>query len=192
MDMSAFDGRKQAEEGVFEPLRHPYTGKPFAKGEGAPGFYVRGVSARSVQSRLAEMQKEAKDAAKDEESQEAAMERLHERLIDGAMKYIIRADDDMTINGEPVGDKPDLIRKVLDGTFPEMRVVKDADGNPVTHEVKAETTDDDGKPILDDKGRKQYEMIEVPKFEMANEPFAQQMIKAAEDGSRFFGKTSKD
>ncbi|MDD9726143.1 hypothetical protein PVV74_11810 [Roseovarius sp. SK2] len=176
MDMSAFDGRKQAEEGVFEPLRHPYTGKPFAKGEGAPGFYVRGVSARSVQSRLAEMQKEAKDAAKDEESQEAAMERLHERLIDGAMKYIIRADDDMTINGEPVGANPDLIRKVLDGTFPEMRVVKDADGNPVTHEVKT----DDG------------EKLEVPKFEMANEPFAQQMIKAAEDGSRFFGKTSKD
>ncbi|WP_306150749.1 hypothetical protein [Roseovarius sp. MMSF_3281] len=175
MDMSSFDGRKRAEEGVFEPLRHPYTGEPLATGKGAPGFYVRGTAARSVQMRLAEMQKEAKDAAKDDETQEAAMERLHERLIDGAMKYIIRADDKMEYDGQPVGEDPELIRKVLDGTFPEMRIVKDVDGSPITHEIK------------DDNG----ELIEVPKFEMANEPFAQQMIKAAEDGSRFFGKTSK-
>lgn len=175
MDMSAFDGRKQAEEGVFVALRHPYTDEPFAKGKDAPGFYVRGLAARSVQSRLAEMQRAAKDAVEDGEDQDAAMERLHDSLIDSAMKYIIRADEAMTHAGQTVGDNPEMIRKVLDSTFPEMRVVKDADGNPLTQKVKGE----DG------------EMIDVPKFEMANRPFAQQMIQAAEDGSRFFGKTSK-
>lgn len=174
MDMSAFDGRKQAEEGVFEPLRHPYTGKPFATGKDAPGFFVRGLAARSVQSRLAEMQREAKKAVEDGDDQDAAMERLHESLIESAMKYVIRADEAMTHDGQPVGSDPAMIRKVLDSTFPEMRVVKDANGNAVTHQIK------------DENG----EMIDVPKFEMANEPFAQQMIKAAEDGSRFFGKTS--
>lgn len=175
MDMSAFDGRKRAEEGVFVALKHPYTKEPFAKGKDAPGFYVRGLAARSVQSRLAEMQRAAKNAVEDGEDQDAAMERLHESLIDAAMKYIIKADDAMTHSGQPVGDNPEMIRKVLDSTFPEMRVVKDADGTAITQRVKGE----DG------------EMIDVPKFEMANRPFAQQMIQAAEDGSRFFGKTSK-
>jgi hypothetical protein len=174
MDMSAFDGRKQAEEGVFVALKHPYTGEPFAKGKEAPGFYVRGLAARSVQSRLAEMQREAKQAAEDGDDQDAAMERLHENLIDNAMKYIIRADDAMTHSGQAVGDEPDMIRKVLDSTFPEMRVVKDGAGSPIMQSIKGEGG----------------EMIDVPKFEMANEPFAQQVIKAAEDGSRFFGKTS--
>lgn len=175
MDMSQFDGRKKAEEGVFVPLRHPYTDEPFAKGKGAPGFYVRGLAARSVQSRLAEMQRAAKDAVESEEDQDAVMERLHENLIDQALKYIIRADDEMEYDGALVGDDPEMIRKVLNSTFPEMRVVKDEDGSPITHQVKG----DDG------------EMVDVPKFEMANKTFAQQMIEAAEDGSRFFGRTSK-
>lgn len=190
MDMSAFDGRKRAEEGVFVALKHPYTSEPFAKGKDAPGFYVRGLAARSVQSRLAEMQRAAKQAAEDGEDQDAAMERLHESLIESAMKYIIRADDAMTHAGQTVGDNAEMIRKVLDATFPEMRIVKDADGSPVTHKVRVEVQDDDGKPIKDEKGRTQYEQADVPKFEMANKPFAQQVIEAAEDGSRFFGKTS--
>jgi len=136
MDMSAFDGRKQAEEGVFVALKHPYTGEPFAKGKEAPGFYVRGLAARSVQSRLAEMQREAKQAAEDGDDQDAAMERLHENLIDNAMKYIIRADDAMTHSGQAVGDEPDMIRKVLDSTFPEMRVVKDGAGSPIMQSIK--------------------------------------------------------
>ena len=185
MDMMAFDGRKKAEQGIFEPLRHPYTGKPFSTGKDAPGFYVRGLAARSVQSRLADMQRKAKTAVESGDDETAAMERLHEALIEDALKYIIRADDAMEYDGALVGDDPDLIRKVLDSTFPEMRTVKDADGNVVTQKARVPVTDDEGK----ETGEK--EEIDVPKFEMANEPFAQQIGNAAKDGSLFFGKTSK-
>lgn len=170
MDLSQFDSRKRAEEGVFVALADPYTSKPLAE-KNSPGFMVRGVASRTVQSRLAEMQRAAKDDAG--EDAEAAMERLHKTLIDAAMKYVIRPVN-IEVEGQPVGEDEQSIRRVLDMTFPDMRIVRDEDG----HAVQTKGRDKDGQEI------------DVPRFELANKPFAQQVIEAAEDSGRFFAKTS--
>lgn len=174
MDLSKYNRRARAEEGVFVGLRDEYTGEPITDGDKQPGFIVRGLAARSVQSRLAEMQrKAAADIEGSGDDTQAVLERLHENLIESAMSYIVRAQD-IEADGAPVGDDAAKIRSVLDMTFPDMQIVKDADGNNVTTTTK----DKDGNEV------------EVPKFELVNEPFAQQVIKAAEDGQRFFGGTS--
>jgi hypothetical protein len=61
----------------------------------------------------------------------------------------------------------------MSGQF-DMKIVKDEKGQSITVEI----TDDEGKT------RK------VPKFEIVNKTFAGQVIEAAEDGQRFFGKTA--
>jgi len=170
MDFAKFDVRKTSEDGIFVPLKHPYTGE--ALGDPEPGFFVRGIAARSVQSRLADMHRAAKNQAEGGEDETAVLESLHEKLIDMAMPYIIRANDQMAFDGKPLGDDPALIRAVLDTTFPDMQKVLDADGKVVMHR------DSDGK--------------DVPEFRMAVNTYAQQVISAAEDGSRFFGETPSD
>lgn len=166
MDLSAFNGRKRAEEGVFVPLCHPYTGEPIGNGEDAPGFLVRGSASRSVQSKLAELQKEAEKASGGDD-EEAVMESLHKTMIDSAMKYII-APRNIENEGKAVETEAE-IRAVLDMTFPEMKVVTDDNGAPVMTQGK----DEDGNTV------------DIPKFEMANQTFARQVITAAEDGARF-------
>lgn len=169
MDISNWNARAKAEAGTFVGLVDPYTHEPIMSEDGKqPGFIVRGVASKSVQTRLAEMQRAAKDAD-DGEDMDAVLERLHQSQIDSAMGYIIRAEG-LEHEGKPVGDNQAAIRKILDFTFPDMKVVK---GETV------EITDDEGKT------RK------VPKFEIVNKTFAGQVIEAAEDGQRFFGKTAK-
>lgn len=172
MELSSFNARKRAEDGVFMPLLHPYTKEPIGTGDDAPGFLIRGNAARSVQARMAEMRKKAQDAAGGDD-EEAMMEALHKTLIDAAMRYIIEARN-IENDGKLVKTEAD-IRGVLDMTFPEMETVKDPNGNTVM--VKAK--DKDGNEI------------EVPRFDLANLPFAKQVIDAAEDGERFLGATSK-
>ena len=174
MDFSQFDSRARAEAGVFVPLCDQYGREPINGTDpeaGAPGFMVRGTASRSVQSRMAEMARAAKEAGDSEEEQRAAMEKMHADLMDSAERFIIRGVN-IEIGGEPVGDNIDRIRAILDMTFPELRVVKDADGNALTTKAKGE----DGKEV------------EIPRFELANLPFAKQVVDAAEDGSRFLGK----
>jgi hypothetical protein len=168
MDLSQYNARAKAEAGAFVGLCDPYTGKPIKDDGKQPGFMVRGVASKSVQTRLAEMQRAAKDAD-DGEDMDAVLERLHRSQIDSAMGYIIRAVD-LEHDGKPVDDNQSAIRAILDFTFPDMKVVK---GETV------EITDDEGNT------RK------VPKFEIVNKTFAGQVIEAAEDGQRFFGKTAK-
>ncbi|MEX0301951.1 MAG: hypothetical protein AB3N24_05960 [Leisingera sp.] len=170
MDMSVFNTRKRAEEGVFLPLCHPFTGVAIGEGGKAPGFLIRGTAARSVQSRIGEMQKKAQEAADGDEK--AVMEALHESMIDTAMRYIIGAQN---IENEGVQvEEPDQIRAVLDMTFPEMEIAKDGQGKT----IMITSTGEDGKEVT------------VPKFEMTNKPFAKQVIDAAEDGARFLGPIS--
>lgn len=174
MDLSDYNARAKAEAGTFVGLCDPYTRKPIMSEDGKqPGFMVRGVASKSVQSRLAEMQRAAKEAD-DGEDMDAVLERLHQSQVDSAMGYIIRAVD-MEHNGKPVDANESAIRAVLDFTFPDMKIMKDGKGETITVEVK----NDEGKT------RK------VPKFDIVNKTFAGQVIEAAEDGQRFFGKTAK-
>ncbi len=171
MDISHFDQRGKAEEGIFVPLCEPFKdGKPIGKGDDAPGFMVRGIASRSAQDRLAEMQKAASE---DETDEQAAMERVHQNLIEAAMRYII-SPKNIEANGRLISSDED-VRKVLDMTFPEVKLVRSDDGTVLTMEA---TTKDGDK-------------ISVPRFEVTNWPFAQQVIDAAEDSTRFLGKRKK-
>ena len=172
MDFSQFDQRGRAEAGVFVQLHDPYDqNKLIADDNGPCGFRIRGMAAQSVQQRLAAMQKKAKKGDK-EEDEAAVMERIQQSQIETAMGYIIEPVN-ISLAGSLL-QGAEGIRRILDMTFPDMRLVKDADGNQVTMRIKGVDGD----------------WVDVPKFEMANETFATQVIKAAEDGSRFFGRTS--
>lgn len=168
MDISAYNTRQAAEDGVFVPLCDPYTGKAI---EGEPGFMVRGIAARSVQQRLAEAQLAAKQAREsDDDNMEAVLERLHASQIDAAMKYIIEARN-LTNAGKDVKTEGD-IRAVLDMTFPDMQIEKGADGKALSTTAKG----------------KDGEEITVPKFEVVNKTFAMQVIEAAENQRAFLPK----
>jgi RNA binding exosome subunit len=174
MDLSKFDSRARAEEGIFVGLKDPYTGEEITHKDGNPGFRVRGTASRSVQSRMAEMSRAAKEAAEKAESDEearAVMEAMHENLIDQAEKFIISGVN-MEIDGKEVGTDPERIRKILDMTFPDMKVVKDENDKPVMTTAKGK----DGKEV------------EIPTFKLVNKTWAQQVIEAAEDGQAFLGK----
>ncbi|WP_425070641.1 hypothetical protein [Sagittula sp. S175] len=172
MDFGQFDQRAKAEAGVMVQLHQPYDKTAKIEDENGPcGFMVRGVAAKSVQERLAALQKKA-GKAKDGEDEQAVLERIHESQIEAAMGYIIEAVN-ISIAGKPVATA-EGIRAVLGMTFPDLRLVQDENGKQIYQSVK----NDDG------------EWVGVPKFEVANDTFAMQVIKAAEDGARFFGKTS--
>ncbi|PHR93488.1 MAG: hypothetical protein COA78_32825 [Blastopirellula sp.] len=171
MELSQFNGRKRAEDGIYMRLCDPYSGEPMGDDKDAPGFNVRGIASHTVQGRIAEMQKAAADAD-DGEDTEAALERLHQNLIDSAMRYII-SPVNMTNDGADV-KTDDEIRAFLDMTFPVLEVVTDKDGQPAMNTVKNKDGND----------------VQIPKFDLSNKPFAKQVIDAAEDGARFLGKTS--
>ena len=170
MDISAFDMRSRSEEGIFVPLMNPITREPLGSGNDVPGFVVRGAAAKSVQDRLTAMMQNASE--EDKKPDQAVMERLHQSMIDTAMGFIIRAEN-LENGDKPAKDASDY-RAILNFTFPDLGAVIDGDGNPVLTKVKNE----DGNEI------------EVPKMELKNWPFAKQIIEAAEDGSRFLGKTA--
>lgn len=172
MDVSFLNTRKNAEEGIFLPLVHPYTQEPLGEGEKAPGFVIRGEAAPSVQKRVAEMQSNAEKAVSEEQG--AILEEMHRSLIDAAMDYIVAAKN-LENEGKAVST-PDEIRAVLDMTFPDMGPAVDQNGNALTQE----TEDEDGKKIS------------VPKFELKNKTFAMQVTQAAADGQRFLGKMPSD
>jgi len=175
MDISKYNARERAEDGVFVGLCDPYTKEPIVDEDGsAPGFVVRGVASKTVQDRLAPMQRKAKEP-EDEENMKAVLEQLHQSQIETAMGYIVRAEN-LSIDGKDVGGKASMIRKVLDMTFPDMKIATDENG------VQLTTT------VTDDKGVARS----IPKLEIVNDTFAGQVIRAAEDGARFFGKTADD
>lgn len=170
MDISAYNTRQAAEDGVLVTLCDPYTGKVLEDGA---GFMVRGIAARSVQQRLAEAQLAAKQAAQDpDDNMDAVLERLHAGQIEAAMKYIIEARN-LTNGDKEVKTEAD-IRAVLDMTFPDMQIEKDANGKPLSTIVKGK----DGKEMS------------VPQFEVVNKTFAAQVIEAAEDQRAFLSKRS--
>ncbi|WP_406646854.1 hypothetical protein QEZ52_00275 [Aliisedimentitalea scapharcae] len=171
MDMSVFNGRKRAEDGIFLQLRHPFTDEPIEEKGEPVGFVVRGSAAPSVQARLKEMQKKV-ESADDDEDRDALMEAMHSAQIEGAMPFIISARN-MELGDKPV-ETEEQIREILNMTFPQMDFAKDADGNVRQVVVK------------DDEGNE----TRAPQFDITNKTFAQQVIDAAQDGARFLGETS--
>jgi len=181
MDMSIYNGRQRAEEGIFLPLKNPYTLGPLVNietgeemtGEEAPGFIIQGNSAPSVQDRLKDMMKDVEETAEKEgeKAVETEMARLHKVQVDNALLRIIGARN-MELDGKVVKTKAQF-RKILDGTFPELGFAKDEDGNPRVRAIKGENGEDEMAPF----------------FEITNKTFAQQVLDAAEEGARFLGVT---
>jgi len=170
MDFSKFDTRGRSETGARMILCDPDTGEPLGEGDDAPVVIVRGVAARTAQSRLAEMTRKAKKTKGDDA---AAMERLHKTLIDTAMAYVAGMEN-VEIGGEPVTDV-DGYRRLLDLTFPAMDSKRD----------------DDGEPILRDGKDSNGNAIQIPDFELVNTPFAKQIIEFAGDMGNFSASASK-
>jgi len=181
MDMNKFNSRQLQEDGIFVPLCWQWTGEVIGTGDDAPGFLVRGIAAKSVQMRLAEASLAAKQSAQaikrakvsgktEEEIAKAVLEDMHANQIEAAMKYIIEARN-MTLDEVPV-KTPDQIRAVLNMTFPDMQVAKDADGKPMWTTMK----DEDGNDII------------VPQFEVVGSTYAGQVIAAAENQRAFLDR----
>lgn len=144
MDYGTNDARVSAEKGFFLQLKDPITRKPNASDDGEPsGFWLRGASAPTSQRNLGELYlknermqeaQEMLDAAiasgdeeriavarkrKAEEDSDGnvALEAAHQRAVETAMAYISHGVN-MFYGGEPVEHNKDLIRKVLNSSFP--------------------------------------------------------------------------
>jgi hypothetical protein len=169
MDMQTQDTRQRAEDGYFVPLVDQITGLDL--GDGTTGFWVRGVISPTAQKAMNEKVKaESRKKGKNQTPEEAFMSEQHETQIQTAMRYIIRADDEMSIGGDMVGSDMTMIRKVLDMTFPAWVLEKDENGDNILMDVE-----------VDGKTQK------VPKPRVVNRTFAQQVIDAAEDHDRYLG-----
>ena len=138
------------------------------------------MTSPSVQARMAEMMKDAQKAAEeakkaaendDDEAYENYIEKIHKSQIDSAMLRIVSARN-MELDGKPVKTKAQ-IRKVLEGTPPEVGFVLNDDG---TQKVQA-SKDKDGNEIM------------VPIAEITCKTFAGQVIERSEESLGFFGVT---
>lgn len=164
MDFGKFDKRARADAGARMILRDPDTNEPLGEGDDAPAAIVRGYASRTAQQRLRNMAKK-----KPKGTDAASMEDFHASMIDSAMAYLIRLEN-VEIEGAAVEDEAGY-RKVLDLTFPEMRMKVDEDGDPIMREGKG------------------GEM--VPDFEPANKTFAAQILEFASEMGNFSGSASK-
>lgn len=137
MDYAAKDTRVLAEQGFFLQLKDPYTGEPHVSDNGEPsGFFIMGAVSPTVQRNLGELyakskklNKELDDKRKraeeegrelDEDESSAILEKLHQDSIDNALLYILHGVE-MAYGGQDVGSNKNLIRKVLNASFPQFR-----------------------------------------------------------------------
>jgi hypothetical protein len=129
MDFSTLDYRSAAEEGFFYELKNVFTGEPLGD-----GFWLRGAIAPTSQRRLSklfsETVKKTKQTAESEQdgseqtepaNEDVDFETMYQGTIDTAMAYIIRASDEMTWMGQPVGSNEELIHAVLNTTYPQYK-----------------------------------------------------------------------
>ena len=121
MDFSNIDPVAASEAGTFVHLVHPFTRKPLGEGEDKVGFLVRGVAAPSVQSRLLDLSRQ--DEEQVDADNKLMLSRLHERWVEGALPYIIRAEG-IEMGGRPVSSEQQY-REVLLKSFPDFEVGDD-------------------------------------------------------------------
>lgn len=193
MEISHLNSRKRAEEGIFVPMCDTITGEPVdGKGtleDGSPGWMVRGFASKTVQDELTKLSRESakKRAAEKKKAGKVAMEdsedfdevvaarlKLHNSLIDNAMRYVIEAVNQKNEGVEP--KTPEEIRAVLDMTFPVVEAETDEDGELIM--IEGTIKGDDGEDVP----------TRLPSIAMTNTPFAKQIINGAEDHARFLGK----
>lgn len=154
MEFSNFDVRSAADRGAFMQLHHPQTDEPLFDSDGqAVGFVTRGIAAREGAEEIVKARKAATSAGNAHE--------IHESEIKVAMACIIEARN-IDWNGEAVGKNMNLIRKVLDSTFPEVRFQQE----------------DEVKPGQE------------PDFDYLNNPFAKQVVRFAGRQSNFLGNSA--
>lgn len=115
MEFSKNDIRAAADEGAFLHLCDDQAPHELLYDENGQkvGFYVRGNATREAEQQLTKARAAGKDKI------ESAND-LHQGEVRIAMALIISAEN-MEWMGETVGGNKDLIRKVLDSTFPELR-----------------------------------------------------------------------
>jgi len=165
MDFTKFDSRARAETGARMQILDEYTRQPI---EGA-FVIVRGVASpflqRAHRAKSQERARVRKSGAAD--AADRVMEDAHNELIDGARPFIVGFEG-VEYDGKPFTVED--ARQFLDLTFPDMGLVKDADGETVMVETK------DGM---------------VPKFELKNLPFAKQVTDFAGEQSNFLASDGK-
>jgi len=135
---------------------------------------VRGIASPTIQAAQRKAQLERMKARKNGkvETTDRVMEDAHNELVDAAIPFIAGFE------GVEAGERRltvDDAREFLDWTFPAMGVVTDANGDPVEIETK------------DSKG----ETVKVPKYELVNYPFAQQVAVFAGEQSNFLESAPK-
>jgi len=167
MDFKGLNNRARAEAGARMQILDPDTRQPI---EGA-FVVVRGVASPTIQTaqraRAQERMRARKSGAAD--SADRVMEDAHNEMMDAAMPFIAELIG-VEYDGRKLTDTD--AREFLNWSFPDMGVVKDADGEPVMVETKGGT-------------------VMVPKFELKNLPFAKQVADFAGEQSNFLASDGK-
>ena len=167
MDFKNLNNRARAEAGARMQILDPDTRQPI---EGA-FVVVRGVASPTIQTaqraRAQERMRARKSGAAD--SADRVMEDAHNEMMDAAMPFIAELIG-VEYDGRKLTDTD--AREFLNWSFPDMGVVKDADGEPVMVETKGGT-------------------VMVPKFELKNLPFAKQVADFAGEQSNFLASDGK-
>lgn len=144
MEFSKFDVRSAADRGALLHLKDPFTGEPLYDDDGQKvGFMVRGMASREAAEDITKARKAASAGASNAHD-------MHENEVRVAMACVVEAVN-IDWNGEAVGKNMNMIRKVLDTTFPEIR----------------QKDDDELKPG------------EVAEVDYLNTPFALQIVRFA-------------
>lgn len=162
MDFAKTDVRVHAERGARLVLSDPFTGKPLGTKAKPAIVIVRGAVSPTVQASVRERQKALKLAEETEEGKVEVMEDLHNKLIEGALPFIIGFENVTYGDIDPANTEA-LARAVLNTSFPVMQT----------------RLDDEGEPIIRDGG--------TPAMELGNTPFAVQVTRFAEDQGNFPG-----
>lgn len=163
MDFAKRDYRAQAEEGFFCQLVDPYTKEPIVSDNGEKtGFWLQGIIAPSVQKRLDAEFAKARKAAK---AREAAGEGADDELDDGFLNA--------------------MHESLVDSAM--------------LYIIRAENCEWDGRPVVDDADdiRRILNTIS-PQFRVEagemvplNNPYAKQVVEAAESYTDFLAEPAK-
>lgn len=170
MDFSKFDNRTPAENGLPMDVKDPDTGE-IVTHEGQPcQVIVRGTASKTIQDSIRRQQQEqmAKPKPKEGESQEEekarVLEDVHESLVTQAIPFVAGFVNIERPDGRgtrPLTADEDDVRWFLGLTFPTLGLAAEKD----------------------EKGES--------KFEMKNEPFAQQVLTFASRSFSSMGNGSK-